>query len=723
MANVCPNCQHQLTPGETACPVCRRPVAGTAAPSPGSSPSRPAAPRWRRSLRHLLVAFALSFLIPVLPHAWHWLRLRLPLWSSPLVMEAVERAKDHPRVTTLLGHPVRSGWFVKGYIRTNETGWSEGRLWIPVSGTKGKGTLYARAGRGSGPWVFTTLELRSGENALVNLLEPGARFKPIGLVPRGRVYLVHLGIPDLVLLDGFPEYYRATLDLQVDLLPPLPLDPAAFDPGRRQYVAELLIASMRRNLPQVAADPSAVVIGIVEADMYIAELTWNFAFNYRSGGRIGVVATPRMTPYLHRFWRRDALFSARVRKMVTKNVGVLAYGLPLSNDPTSLLYGDIGGTDDLDLVQERFEGLGRQAVVDPTVTAHQEVAVEPEVRQRGGMKVAEETRYPCFVVRPGLTGSVATPVAAGVSACAPGMRTEREYDEFEVDLRRGLLVTRKTDLYVHDVIPLVLTRSYRLWDSRSRSFGIGGNHPYDILQTGSRSPYTVMDLWTADGQGIHYERISEGTGYADALYEHTGQVTAFRGSRIKWNGNGWDVRFADGSLWLFPENYYGTRSNQGTPTEMRDGKGNVLRFQRDRDRNLERLISPGGHFISFEHDDHYRVTRATDDQRRSVGYVYDSGGRIASVTDEWGQVVRYRYEGTDLVAVEAGDGRLLLRVRYAARRVSGLDLGDGRSFRFAFVFPGRSPYEEAIEARVVAPDGQQTRIDAKGRTLARGRGP
>src|SRR5258705_99760 len=67
---------------------------------------------------------------------------------------------------------IKSGWFVSGGISDDETGWSEARLWIPIHGERGEATLYARAGRSYGPWVFSELALTLADRRVVNLLEP-----------------------------------------------------------------------------------------------------------------------------------------------------------------------------------------------------------------------------------------------------------------------------------------------------------------------------------------------------------------------------------------------------------------------------------------------------------------------------------------------------------------------------------------------------------------------
>ncbi len=661
--------------------------------------ARPA--RRRRGFRFTLWHVALGaaiVLLPMLPHFFAWLELQLPLRTTPLVREAIQRVAEDPRVVSALGHPVHAGWSVMGYIRSDETGWSEGRLWIPLSGPKGEATLYARAGRGTGPWVFTDLECRVTHGATINFLNvPSAS---LNAAPRGAVYLVHLGAVREVSIDRFRDYYREHLGLRVNTLPPISVDPNAFNAWRRQFVAERVIESMTRSLPNIAADSSATVIGVLEDDMYIAGVSWNWAFGYRGNTGFAVVSTARMEPALNSILKRDALLYTRARKMITKDIGILAYNLPLNNDPTSLLYGGVMGLDDLDLIQERFDGLGQLAEISPTVVSHLEKAVPPQIRAHTGGSTGTG-RYPCFVVRPGAGWDGVSPIDARVTECLPGLRAERAFDEFEVNLEWGFLVTRQTDLFRPDQLPLALTRCYRQFDPFSRSFGIGGNHPYDILPTGSRNPYTYVDLIMPDGSPIHYDRISEGTGYADAWYEHTATATPFLHSQFRWNGDGWDLKFADGGLFVFPENYAGTRANQGAPTEMRDGAGHVIRFTRDRDRNLEQITSSSGRFIRFDHDASSRVTLATSDEGRQVRYTYDAGGRLATVTSP-DRVIEYRYIDTDLVSIRVGPRQLLRVQRDDARRVSEIALADGRVFRFRFV-GGNAADGRAEEAIVEGP--------------------
>ena len=72
---------------------------------------------------------------------------------------AVARAKADPRVTSALGTPIDEGWFMSG--KTNVNGGSgDADLSIPISGPKGKGTIYAVATKSAGEWTYSKLEVK-----------------------------------------------------------------------------------------------------------------------------------------------------------------------------------------------------------------------------------------------------------------------------------------------------------------------------------------------------------------------------------------------------------------------------------------------------------------------------------------------------------------------------------------------------------------------------------
>src|SRR5207245_9952405 len=104
-----------------------------------------------------------------------------------------------------------------------------------------------------------------------------------------------------------------------------------------------------------------------------------------------------------------------------------------------------------------------------------------------------------------------------------------------------------------------LTRSYDSSDwvhsNPVHAFGKNSNHPYDIVPVGTRNPYTYQMILLEDGDFLYFDRISKGTGYADAVYQHTETYTRFYNATQTWNGNGWTMKLADGWEIRFPEAY------------------------------------------------------------------------------------------------------------------------------------------------------------------------
>jgi YD repeat-containing protein len=347
---------------------------------------------------------------------------------------------------------------------------------------------------------------------------------------------------------------------------------------------------------------------------------------------------------------------------------------------------------DIDLASERFDGLGSVAVVSEFKDAHTQAPVKSELRADIPQPVKANGRHPCLIIR-WPDSAASRKITAEITKCLPRSLLETEVNEIEVDLRYGLVLARNTDLFIPDAIPLALTRCYRLWDRRPLPFGAGTNHVWDMNPTGSRQPYTYIDLALCDGQSIHYDRISKGSGYADAVYEHRETSTPFFGSRFSWNGNGWDLRLQDGSLLLFPEAYYAKRPVDGAIVGFRDAEGRSVRVDRDRHRNLQRITSPSGHFIAFEQNPSGKILKAFDDRERTIEYVYDDAGRLALIKGK-NSLRRHRYDGTYLTAIADGE-RPLVDLQYFEGRLAKLSLPDGRSYHFRF------EYDPSDDRRVV----------------------
>ena len=218
-----------------------------------------------------------------------------------------------------------------------------------------------------------------------------------------------------------------------------------------------------------------------------------------------------------------------------------------------------------------------------------------------------------------------------------------------VDLGSGLLVHGGTDLALGGFGSLSLNRTYRPNDTRSRAFGIGSSHSYDMYLVGSTFPYTFMDLVGPDGSRIHYNRTSPGTGWTDAEFqaESCGDTSScVVKSVIRWNGGGWIVIYEDGTKLIFPEAFGASYAQQSALIGYEDRYGNSLSFTRDGASNLTRIASPSGRWMQFSYDTSNRITQATDNIGRAVSYAYDTGGRLASVTNPMTGVRSYAYDSS-----------------------------------------------------------------------------
>lgn len=173
-----------------------------------------------------------------------------------------------------------------------------------------------------------------------------------------------------------------------------------------------------------------------------------------------------------------------------------------------------------------------------------------------------------------------------------------------VDVGTGIFVMEKTDLFLPDVLPIALTRTYRPNDPTSRPFGRGSTHPY-AMRLWSAQNYQEVDLILPDGGRVHYVRVSPGTGFTNAIYEHTDSPTAFYKSRIAWNGHGWDLTLRDGTVYVF--------GDIAPLQSIRDRHGNTITVEHANGQtgNVTRVMSQNGRWVSFSYDGRPKPTSLT----------------------------------------------------------------------------------------------------------------
>jgi hypothetical protein len=94
--------------------------------------------------------------------------------STDVYREALARAKADPAVIEALGSPIKDGFLVSG--NTNVNGASgESNLAIPISGPKGKGTIYLSANKSLGHWNYSGLVVEVGQtHERIDLIQKSA---------------------------------------------------------------------------------------------------------------------------------------------------------------------------------------------------------------------------------------------------------------------------------------------------------------------------------------------------------------------------------------------------------------------------------------------------------------------------------------------------------------------------------------------------------------------
>lgn len=281
-----------------------------------------------------------------------------------------------------------------------------------------------------------------------------------------------------------------------------------------------------------------------------------------------------------------------------------------------------------------------------------------------------------------------------------------------VDLSTGLFVLEKTDFLLPDLMPLVLKRTYRPGDPTSRSFGIGSTHPYEIFLW-SDNNYNEADLILADGAKIHYTRISSGTGFTDAIYEHTETPSQFYKSQLYWNNNGgWDLRLKNGTVFVFPDN--------APLNSIRDRYGNQITITRSSGLfgNITKLSSPSGRWLEFTYGSGNRISQIKDNSGRTVGYTYDASNRLWKVTDANGEITEYTYDSSHrMLTITDARGILYLTNEYDSNgRVITQTQADTTTYEFDYTLNGSG---KVTQTDVTDPRGNVRRLtfNSSGYTL------
>ncbi len=139
------------------------------------------------------------------------------------------------------------------------------------------------------------------------------------------ISLVPLGSVPTDLLPWLAEQLAAVFKRPVTVGEPIPLATAGYEPHRRQYRGDVILAAL-----QTVASPAVErVLGVIDADCYAPGL--NFIFGQAAlDGRGAFIALPRLRPSFYRLAEDSPLFRQRV---LTEAVHELGHTWDLTHCP------------------------------------------------------------------------------------------------------------------------------------------------------------------------------------------------------------------------------------------------------------------------------------------------------------------------------------------------------------------------------------------------------
>jgi RHS repeat-associated protein len=260
-----------------------------------------------------------------------------------------------------------------------------------------------------------------------------------------------------------------------------------------------------------------------------------------------------------------------------------------------------------------------------------------------------------------------------------------------VDLATGLFTYRQTDLYLPDVIPIAVIRSYNGGDGSVRTFGLNTNFDYGMFLY-SAQQYSQADLFLPDGSDVHYVAtncVSWPTNcpsWTNVIFQAQGTRTKFYLSTIVWNGNGWNLTLQDGTTYV-----WGANTQELLAIRDRHGNQVTLTRQSGQSGNITSVTSPNGRSITFGYTNaacSSCITSATDSAGRTVTYTYDTNKRLSTVTDANGGITTYAYDSNNRIhAITDPKGNTYLTNTYNTYgQVTQQVAADGHSiYNFAYL--------------------------------------
>lgn len=320
-------------------------------------------------------------------------------------------------------------------------------------------------------------------------------------------------------------------------------------------------------------------------------------------------------------------------------------------------------------------------------------------------KLAAEARTP-GLGRPGPPPCLVVPAPAGVGprAASPPKNPIRDclqlapggppVNAVELNLRTDGILFVQTDMYLPGNPPIAFTRVVQHQIRWNRRFQIYLQDEYDIFPFGHRFPFSYQKLELPDRRSLLFQRISKGTGYADAIFEHKIHGPVFYRALAGWNGNGWDMDLAGGETLVFPNSYNSWRPPQGALVGLIEPSGAALTLKRARNGNLQNVRSRDGRWMKLG----YRgpsIVSLKDNAGQKASYSYDGKHLLSSSTNAAGETLSYSYnkKGSLTEVWDVTTNKAVLQAHYGAVGVlTSLSVEGVPAFRFSYGIDSTGSY-------------------------------
>ncbi len=599
--------------------------------------------------------------------------------STDAYAQAITLAKSSSEVQSLLGDGIRAQTPAIGFANgSNGSQFTE--FSVRLVGSRTGGHLYGVANAVNGVWEFSRLSFLADRASRKIDLAPTRRRLFLPPVPVKKIYLIPAGLDSDESLDWAPAYYKAKLGIDVEVLPPTSLPNDLDDPRRHQLDSERFVERLYRSYPELAQDPSNILIGVTSRDIFIPSLGWSYAENYRRDDRLAVISSARFhPPTLLGRWNPE-WFNSRFQKMLTKNIAILYFDLPMSSDYTSLLSGGVLSGREVDLMSGSI--IGAEGRWDPFINS-------------GDIEI---TIY-------AVPGKPIVWRLAKSREILPQTSTH----VFNADLTIGLFIYRKTDFRFDGDCPLQFTRAYRNQDDQSRPFGIGTNDSMDSFLVGQMGSY--IDLVFEDGGRVHFVHAPAAAGQkGDTYLRQVNDGNLF--SRAVFTSNSWTIERRDGWKFYFPYRPHALGPNVTVLTGFADPSGRRYEMIRNESGDLLSVTTPCGQWLHFERDPQHRIHRTSDSSGRTVTYDYDASGRLSHIIDSEGHQERYAYDDkAQMLSINLGsDAPILLNTYDTSGNITTQTMPDGLRFKYHYVRDPGGRGNALVPDVITAPNGLLTHI-------------